>query len=129
MLFEISHYTTRPLTKNSISTPVHLFVSKYNTHTLNVKKTYATARLKQEYNVLLASSNELISKYMQMQCDCDLEVQPLTVAKHISEVMGMPLVVVEKMYCNLEHKSPEWELHYFQPNYAVRDVIARRLLT
>lgn len=127
-MIEITRYHTRVIKGNQVFAPVHLFVQRHDHRKLNVQKSYVTATLKPGQHVLLASSNESLSKYIRMEADCELEVQPLTVAKHLSEILGMPLIILENNYCDLNSKEMRWDLHFYQHNNTTRHVMARQIL-
>lgn len=129
-MIEISKYYIRPLAGNSINTPVHMFVTKHDKRKLSEasKKSYVTAKFNPGRNVLMASSNELLSKYIKMETGCELEIHPITVAKHISEILGMPLVIVDNHFCDLDCKELKWELHFYQPSDTIRHVYGRHML-
>ena len=130
-MLEINKYLTRPLACNSIVTPVHLFVTKHDHHVLHtpIQKHFITAKINPGPHVLMASSNELLSKYICMQADSEVEVQPITVAKHLSEVLGMSLVILDNHYCDITTHEMKWELHFYQPNPSTRAAMARQLLS
>ncbi len=95
---------------------IHMFYraslkkDEYQKHYL----TLPYAQSKNAYNVLVASDNTTITDALCHLYDINVEFQPLTVAKHLGEVMQMDVVVLLNTYCELKTKEQAWDLHYYK---------------
>lgn len=131
----ITHFYTKPIVGNTVHMPVHLFVARpYNNASLACCKQYITANISSRlnngegYQALVACQNEVLSECLSKDANCELDQQPLTVAKHLAEVLGMPLIVLETCYCEIKTKQVEWQLHFYQPPGSTRHAMARQML-
>ena len=135
----ISHYMTRSFKGNSIHSPVHMFYS--NTHdprcllsskrhlTATVYESFARKKQTNGYQVLVASSNDVLSWHVEGEHKSRMEVVPLVTAKHMAELMGIGLVVLEGVHCNMITFDTWWDLYYYIPRDGTRDAIGRAMLT
>lgn len=67
-------------------------------------------------NVLVTSSNHLITKAICNKFKCKRETQWITVPKHLSEVMMIDMVVLMNTYCDLRSKKQVWDIYYSVPS-------------
>jgi hypothetical protein len=80
----------------------------------NYQKHYLTLPYANAQNVLITCDNATITEAISQMYDINLEFQPLTVAKHLGEVMQMDVVVLLNTYCELASKEQAWDLHYYK---------------
>ena len=88
----------------------------YNATYKNTKyeKHYLTIPYSNTNNVLITCDNTTITEAISLVYRTNLEFQPLTVAKHLSEVLQMDMVVLLNTYCELATKEQAWDLHYYK---------------
>ncbi len=66
-------------------------------------------------NVLVTSCNPLVSKYLQQEYNCTVEEFPITIPKHVSEIIQADLVNIIGMSCDRITAEIEWECQYYVP--------------
>lgn len=110
-----------------VSMPVHTFFrasKKTGKQYLTVPYSHPALQL-EPYNVLVASCNSTISKALKAGLKgVRIEHQPLTIAKHLGEVLQVDVVVVMNTYCDLASKEQAWDVYYHKsastPLYYIR---------
>ena len=133
---EIRKYYKLPMKGNAVHSPVHMFYARPDRRGALVAKKIVSATLYpsfshpgiNSYQVIVASANELVSRSIEEEYGNEADVQPITVAKHLAEVVGMELVVIDKVFCDTGSCDVIYDLHYFQAPPTIRDVIGRLLL-
>jgi hypothetical protein len=98
---------------NPVHHRVHIF-----TKTNNGKKEYLSLPFTNSHpsqNVLVATNNKNIQKYICENFDVESEEHYITMTKHLAENLQMHCAVFLNMYCSLETKEDEWEIYYFTP--------------
>jgi hypothetical protein len=133
----IRKYCTRTLKCNPVHGRVHVFVAPHDKRSLDADKLLLTATVFPSisrpcldgYQVLLASCNVLFSDHVVREYACEPEVHALTTAKHMADVMGINMVVVENMYCDTYTNDVWYDLNYYKAHEATRVSVARALLT
>lgn len=112
MEFKITYHKVCP--GHPVHMPVHMFV-----RTQKKLKHYLTMPYHQsksdKYNVLVTSSNSCISHHIMKKTRTKLESSPITVAKHLGEVMQLDVVVLINTYCDIKTKQQAWDLYYYKP--------------
>ena len=133
----ISHYMTRSFRGNPVHAPVHLFANDHDHRSLSCTKRHLTATVyesfaKQQdgsrYQVLLASSNSLLSSMIETEHGARSEVMPISGAKHLAQLMGIGLVVLDSAQCDVRTYNTWWDLYFFMPDISARSLVARELL-
>jgi hypothetical protein len=66
-------------------------------------------------NIIITSNNPMISREIKQKFKCRQETQWITVAKHISDTMGMDMVVILNTYCDIKSKSQCFDVYYYTP--------------
>ena len=77
-------------------------------------KRYLSLPYSNTHNVLVTSDNKTITSALCHIYNVHTEFQPITVAKHLGEVMQMDVVVLLNTYCELSTKKQAWDLHYYK---------------
>lgn len=115
MVLHIKKYLFRQLPGNKFTSPIHIYY-RFNQ---NKQKEYVTASTYFNSNRaygLLASTNESLYKYVSSLdplSNIHSEEQPVIVARTLSNVIRIPLVIVTNYYSNLSNKEDVFELVYF----------------
>jgi hypothetical protein len=129
---------TRGFKGNAVHSPVHVFYS--NAHdprclasskrhlTATVYESFARQKTSGGYQVLVASSNEVLSWHVEGEHNSRMEVVPLVTAKHMAELMGIGLVVLEGVHCDVRTADTWWDLYYYTPRDGTRNAIGREML-
>jgi hypothetical protein len=134
----LSRYMTRGFRGNSVHAPVHVFSNEHDRLDLSSDKRHLTATVFKSlsrqtpgdgYQVLVASANPLLSAHVEAEHDGRMEIVPLAAAKHMAELMGMGLVVLESVHCDTLTRDTWWELFYYTPRASTRDALGREILT
>lgn len=104
----------RVSTGHPVFMPVHMFVRTAPGKPKEVMTApYFHPNLSSEpFNVLLTCNNTTISQYIKDSANVALEEQPLTVAKHMGEVMQIDVVVILNTYCEIPSKQQAWDMVY-----------------
>ena len=96
---------------------------------LNTPKLYLTATMypslskpgKDGFQVLLGSSNPVVSVFILHELVPDIktlrtEIQPIILAKHLSDVSGLGLAVVDTIYCDVTTSDVWWDVYHYVPD-------------
>jgi hypothetical protein len=78
-------------------------------------RTSAHSSMSETYNVLVSSSNPIVTDYICKEYSCDVEEHPITVVKHLAEVMQTHMINIQTFSCDLHTSDMEWELYYYVP--------------
>lgn len=136
-MLDIRKYCIRTHRGNPLCSNVHMFVANRKISELEGAKQFATATVypslthtnRNGYQTLLACKNELVTEAIRHELpQCTVELQPLTVAKHLADTMGIALIVVNTNYCDTATNETWWDLYYYEPQPALRTSISRSLL-
>jgi hypothetical protein len=137
---EIRKYCTKPFVGNAVHAPVHVFVTRHDQRRLvhaADKKLLTTTVFPSlarpgidGYEVLFASSNEVISEYVESLTDGLVmpEIMAIGSAKHLADMLGLGLVVANTVHSDLLTSDMWWDLYYYSPNPSLRRVILRDML-
>lgn len=66
-------------------------------------------------NTIISSNNPMISREIRSKFNCRQERQWITVAKHISDTIGMDMVVLLNTYCDVSTKNQCFDVYYYTP--------------
>ena len=134
----LARYMTRGFIGNAVRTPVHVFASDHDPRSLASPKRHLTATVYESlsrqrpgaaYQVLVASSNDILSAHIDSERATHMEIVPLGTAKHMAELLGIGLVVLEGAHCDTHSSELWWDLYYYTPNAAARYAMGREILT
>lgn len=98
--------------------PKYAHVDLYYLKNKNKEKHILSVRFEKDFtptgkNIIIASSNSLITKEVLKTYDTFSEVQWMTVAKHISDTLSMDLVILTNTYCDTRNKHQYFDVHYY----------------
>jgi hypothetical protein len=137
----ISRYLTRGFRGNQVHRQVHVFVHEgHEPRDLRAPKRHLTAtmydslsRAQQRrpgagYQVLVACDNEALSAHVEAEHGARAEVVPIATAKHMAELLGVGLAVLDGAHCDVATAELWWELYHFVPRADARDALARSIL-
>jgi hypothetical protein len=87
--------------------------------TIDGGKLYFTVPLSRSQNdsqnVLITTSNPIIASYISEENGCEVESQPITIAKHLGEILQMDVVHLIGMSCDRHTCEVEWDVYYYVP--------------
>lgn len=115
MVLHIKKYLFRQLPGNKFTSPIHIY------YRLNQKKQKEYVSANTYFNSnnaygFLASTNESLYQYLlalEPSSEILAEEQPVIVARTLSNVVRIPLVIITNYYCNISTKDDVFELVYF----------------
>jgi hypothetical protein len=106
----------RPISGHPVFMNVNMFYRKVDP---NRTKQYLTLPFQKArtdmMHVLVTTTNEHVTKFLRDEYMCEVEQQPITVAKHLAEVTRIDLVNIQTFSCDRHTCEIEWELYYYVP--------------
>lgn len=115
MVLQIKKYLFRQLPGNKFTSPIHIY------YKLNEQKQKQYLTVNTFFNAndaygLLASTDESLYKYISYidpTSNIFAEEQPVIVARTLSNIVRVPLVIVTNYYSNINTKDNVFEVVYF----------------
>lgn len=120
---EIRNCYHKPIPGHPVFMPVHMFIKPQAIALQDMDNViqpkqymtlpYINETLKQSDNVLVSCANPIISAYISKETNTMLDSQPVTVAKHLGEVLQTDVVVLINMFCDIKTKNHMWDIFYY----------------
>jgi hypothetical protein len=96
--------------------PSHSYVDLFYASRVKTKNILSVNfHVNQTKNTIITSNNPMISKEIRNKFNCRQERQWITVAKHISDTIGMDMVVLLNTYCDVNTKNQCFDVYYYTP--------------